>query len=96
MRGDVTCDFSGLLDGHVVRVRQHTWRVRPVGSAIEPHGFHEIRVLLDGAPSYLVALCISEGVHRQEGGRVDWLLGALVDWLERPDKFDGDIIDLVA
>ena len=89
-------EFSVLLAGYTVHAGRQAWRIRPVSSAIEEHGFHEVTVLLDGDPSYLVVLCISESVHRENGGGIRRLKEALTEWLERPDKFDGDIIELVA
>jgi hypothetical protein len=93
---DMRSEFSMMLDGHTVHIGQQAWRIRPVNSAIEEHGFHEMTVLLDGVPSYVVMLCISESVHRRNGGEVDWLIEALTEWLERLDKFDGDVIELVS
>jgi len=89
-------EFSPMLDGQTIHIGQRAWRIRPVSSAIDAHGFHEVNVLLDGIPSYVVTLCISESVHRENGCEAGWLIEALTEWLEGSGKFDGDIIELVA
>jgi hypothetical protein len=89
-------ELARLLNGQAVVAGQQTWRVCAVGSAIDRHGFHHVTLRLDGAFPYLVVLCVSVAVHRTHGSRVQWLLDAVGEWLERPDKLDLDIIDLVA